>query len=76
VTTEQSACPARELAPFCVFRTGRQDCGAPEGQSPYGEISDRKGLSSKQWLNINQFVILSPDMGFRTAPGPSVSSIR
>jgi hypothetical protein len=29
VTAEQFACPARELAPFCVLRTGRQDCGAP-----------------------------------------------
>jgi len=29
VTAEQSACPAREQAPFCVFRTGRQDCEAP-----------------------------------------------
>ena len=32
VTAKQSACPAREQAPFCVFRTGRQDCGAPEGR--------------------------------------------
>ena len=29
VRAEQSACPAREQAPFCVFRTGRQDCKAP-----------------------------------------------
>jgi len=46
VTVEQSACPARELAPFCVFRTGRQDCGAPEVERPYGEVSDQRELSS------------------------------
>ena len=32
VTAEQSACPARERAPFCVFHTGRWDCAVPEGR--------------------------------------------
>jgi hypothetical protein len=33
VTVEQS-----KQVPFCVFRTGRQDCGVPLGQEPLWRI--------------------------------------
>ena len=51
---KQPACPARELAPFCVFRTGRQDSGAPEGRETLWEVSDRKGAKFYLWVAPSQ----------------------
>ncbi len=51
VRAEQSACPARELAPFCMFCTGRQDCGTPEGQEPLWRTLRPKGAKFKIGLS-------------------------
>ena len=47
MTASPSACPAREQAPFCVFRTGRQDCGAPEGRETLWKVISLRSLTSK-----------------------------
>jgi hypothetical protein len=48
VTAEQF-----QQAPFCVFRTGRQDCGAPEGLvRPYGQFSLLRSLTFRRLLSL------------------------